>query len=490
MTDDGLVANDGGSGESDSDLSASEDGVVSSDTSNDSSISLSHSLSDHSGFKFKNQHPDESRYSGTASENLHGFTAWSRSHGTSDNTDNPSILSTVSISEVLPFDFYGANSGTDETGIDSTTGTTIELLDRNGTAGPVSTLVRDPLAATVFEIGGIRWTGDTDNETIFGTDWLDVLYGGGGDDRLYGFEEDDIITGGNGRDRLFGGPGDDLIRTASFANTFLGADNDGDFASGGSGNDRMYGAWAGNVSEVFFGGPGHDIIDATDGDDLVYGDEGDDEITAGMTGSNEIHGGSGDDSIIITRGGTDGNDLHGGEGDDLIEGGDGADDLYGDEGDDMIDGFDGDDEIWGGPGDDILKGGGVTGGTLMQDVLRGGLGDDTLYGHKTNNMFGGGGGTSYWIYGDEGDDEIWGTTDMNEYMWGGAGDDEIHAGPTNDVVFINGNEGDDIIYPGQGPQVSEDINGGKGDDIIGVVDEDLFINDDGTINIAAWDNAT
>ena len=32
----------------------------------------------------------------------------------------------------------------------------------------------------MFEIGGIRWTGDTDNETIFGTDWLDVLYGGGG----------------------------------------------------------------------------------------------------------------------------------------------------------------------------------------------------------------------------------------------------------------------------------------------------------------------
>ena len=46
-------------------------------------------------------------------------------------------------------------------------------------------------------------------------------------------------------------------------------------------------------------------------------------------------------------------------------------------------------------------------------------------------MFGGGGGTSYWIYGDEGDDEMWGTTGMNEYMWGGSGDDEIHAGPNN-----------------------------------------------------------
>ena len=40
------------------------------------------------------------------------------------------------------------------------------------------------------------------------------------------------------------------------------------------------------------------------------------------------------------------------------------------------------------------------------------------------------GGLSYWIYGDEGDDEIWGLarTD-NEYIWGGSGDDEIHGGP-------------------------------------------------------------
>ena len=78
MTDDGLLADDGGSGESNSTLSASENGVMSSNTSDDSSESLSHSLDEHSGFKFKQHHSDESRYSGTASENLQGFTAWSQ----------------------------------------------------------------------------------------------------------------------------------------------------------------------------------------------------------------------------------------------------------------------------------------------------------------------------------------------------------------------------------------------------------------------------
>ena len=71
MTDDALVANDGGSGETNSDLSASEDGEVSSDSSDDSVESLDHDLSDHSWYKnMFNPDFDESRYSGTASETL------------------------------------------------------------------------------------------------------------------------------------------------------------------------------------------------------------------------------------------------------------------------------------------------------------------------------------------------------------------------------------------------------------------------------------
>ena len=131
MTDDGMAADDGGSGMTGSDESDSE-GSLSSDSSAGSSVSVDHSLSDHSGFKFKHLHPDESRYSSTNSGNPHGDSAGSRSHGTSDNSDNPSLVSTVSISQVLPMNFYGMMSGTDETGFDSTSVTTIEILDRNG----------------------------------------------------------------------------------------------------------------------------------------------------------------------------------------------------------------------------------------------------------------------------------------------------------------------------------------------------------------------
>ena len=79
MTDDGAVADDGGSGftmdsmESD-DASDANDSMSS--ASEASVASLSHDLSDHSGFKHKGHfhHPLESRYSGTNSENLDGDT--------------------------------------------------------------------------------------------------------------------------------------------------------------------------------------------------------------------------------------------------------------------------------------------------------------------------------------------------------------------------------------------------------------------------------
>ena len=76
-----------------------------------------------------------------------------------------------------------------------------------------------------------------------------------------------------------------------------------------------------------------------------------------------------------------------------------------------------------------------------------------------------GAGTVY-LYGDEGDDILWGANAANEYQWGGVGDDEINAGSDNLIVSLNGNQGDDVIRPGSGIMTSEEIRGGKGDDII------------------------
>ena len=59
--------------------------------------------------------------------------------------------------------------------------------------------------------GGVVWSGDVDNEYIFGTMWMDDLSGGAGNDIMYGFEGDDTIIGGLGTDRLFGSEGNDTI---------------------------------------------------------------------------------------------------------------------------------------------------------------------------------------------------------------------------------------------------------------------------------------
>ena len=90
MTDDGM-GNTGDSGATASENSRSEPAgggtpVASADSSALSEASLDHDLSDHSGFKHgKFHHPLESRYSGTASENLNGDTQGSISRGTSNS---------------------------------------------------------------------------------------------------------------------------------------------------------------------------------------------------------------------------------------------------------------------------------------------------------------------------------------------------------------------------------------------------------------------
>ena len=88
--------------------SVSENGSMSSDSEPDSSTSLSldHSHSEFRHGKAHFRHPLESRYSKTNSENLSGDTQGSISHGTSDDSDSPSTISTVSIN-VRPFkDWY------------------------------------------------------------------------------------------------------------------------------------------------------------------------------------------------------------------------------------------------------------------------------------------------------------------------------------------------------------------------------------------------
>ena len=61
---------------------------------------------------------------------------------------------------------------------------------------------------------------------------------------------------------------------------------------------------------------------------------------------------------------------------------------------------------------------------------------------------------------------------------------EIHGGNAHDDVIIEGNEGDDVIYPGTNIKDTEVISGGKGDDVINPID--IQFNLDGTVNVNSF----
>jgi predicted extracellular nuclease len=82
----------------------------------------------------------------------------------------------------------------------------------------------------------IKGTGD--NETLRGTDAIDVIMGLGGSDLIDGLQAADVICGGAGDDSVSGSNGDDHL-------------------NGGFGNDTVLG---GNGDDSLIGGPGTDVL--------------------------------------------------------------------------------------------------------------------------------------------------------------------------------------------------------------------------------------
>ncbi|SFO53110.1 hypothetical protein SAMN05660359_04100 [Geodermatophilus obscurus] len=83
--------------------------------------------------------------------------------------------------------------------------------------------------------------------TIRGTDGDDTLRGTNGVDVVMGLGGDDTITGGNGDDVVCGGAGDDV----------LSGENGADVLLGGFGDDDLGG---GNGDDTLVGGPGTDVL--------------------------------------------------------------------------------------------------------------------------------------------------------------------------------------------------------------------------------------
>ncbi|WP_427452897.1 pre-peptidase C-terminal domain-containing protein [Litorimonas sp. WD9-15] len=365
---------------------------------------------------------------------------------------------------------------------------------------------------------------------IFGTVGLDSLDGLETADFIFGFDEndilngnggDDVIRGGAGDDTLNGGAGDDVLNGGEGADIFIGSEGD-DSANGDEGDDlfifdtangsQFLGRFNGGAGadSIVFQGDGFIDLDDNSADfieieSLVFADDGnagqrrvqiggqevdnagDTEISASATVegrgvgfvdelifSNENNNVTVDLSgwtftnwtageDIIRFLGADGNDdITGTVLDDLMTGGLGNDTLLGAAGNDDIRGNDGDDTLEGGDGNDLIFGG------ASNDVVNGDGGNDTLRGGDgTDNIRGGIGDDR--LFGDDGDD-ILGGDSGNDVILAGIGDDRLFGGNGEDRLFgqggddiINGADDNDLVQGGGG---NDTLNGDAGDDRI------------------------
>ncbi|NQV35351.1 MAG: hypothetical protein HQ515_21840, partial [Phycisphaeraceae bacterium] len=284
----------------------------------------------------------------------------------------------------------------------------------------------------------------------------DVLIAGSGGGELHGDVGDDTLTGGSGNDSLYGGPDNDLLLGRAGNDFFRGNGGD-DHIEGNLGDDTIYG---GGGEDKILGQDGNDEIHGGDGDDHLEGNQGDD-IIFGDLGTDTLYGHTGKDILIgdegsfdpdadfvtaIATGSTD--YIYGLEGDDIIAGGGGADILIGDSKDNGVTSTD--------PGKDVILG---DGGTIQRSSLE-------VDGSDT-----GASGDNDWIEGNQGDDTIYGGNG-DDKIFGQDGSDVIHGDSGDD--HLEGNQGDDIVFGDLGT-----------DHIYGHTGEDILIGDEGSLDADA-----
>ncbi|MDH5536973.1 MAG: Ig-like domain-containing protein, partial [Betaproteobacteria bacterium] len=124
--------------------------------------------------------------------------------------------------------------------------------------------------------------GTKNDNTLIGSDRLDIMFGKKGDDILDGRGGKDFLFGGKGNDKLFGGDGNDRL-------------------FGGKGNDQLFG---GNGNDKLVGGKGNDFLDGGAGNDKLFGGKGDDTfnftLSENLGAKNYYDGGKGDDTLQLT----------------------------------------------------------------------------------------------------------------------------------------------------------------------------------------------
>ncbi|MFV2002622.1 MAG: calcium-binding protein, partial [Paracoccaceae bacterium] len=143
-------------------------------------------------------------------------------------------------------------------------------------------------------------------------------------------------------------------------------------------------------------------------------------------------------------------------GDDTLLGRNGADTLIGRDGDDALDGGPGDDVLQGGAGADTLDGGDQTDTASYQNAADAIRADLNFQGRNSGDAAGDSftsiediSGSSWGdaIYGDIGDNTLWGNGDA-DWLVGRAGDDALYGGGGDDV--LQGGAGADLLDGGSG----------------------------------------
>ncbi|MGL4962772.1 MAG: calcium-binding protein [Inquilinus sp.] len=276
-------------------------------------------------------------------------------------------------------DVLNGGSGTDTAAYSSSAaGVTVDLAAGTGSGG-------DAEGDTLIGI-----------ESVLGSDFVDHLYGGAGNDILSGSGGDDVLWGGAGADYFL-----DPTAVVSYQGSSAAVRVDLRVGSGSGGDAEGDRFWVGGSANLL-GSSHDDVLRGNDDANILQGAAGGDTIS-GFGGNDTLEGGNGGDTL----GGGGGDDvLRGGAGGDGLDGGDGSDtasywyssvgvtvDLatgtgHGGEAEgDILSGFE---ILSGGQGDDHLSGDALA-NTLQgwngNDVLAGGAGKDVLAGGAGADRF-------------------------------------------------------------------------------------------------------
>ncbi|HYD13623.1 MAG TPA: hypothetical protein VEC11_12320 [Allosphingosinicella sp.] len=349
-------------------------------------------------------------------------------------------------------------------------------------------------------------TGGAGDDSLTGSQQLDVLLGGGGNDVIHGGGSNDELGGGAGLDWVDGGAGNDTITIAKGETITAG-----DRFTGGTGTDTLFIAGENHGDVVVITNLSDALLDSDlevlDGDalvgarlstahanqfgkihlqtvqlatsgslDLLGKDVSIGQLSlsaAGNTvrlsefGVGSVFGGAGDDIVYLSANAPP---THGGGGSDQLHGAGGDDTFYGEDGDDILNGLGGNDNLYGGAGNNVMSGG--TGDDVFYvetfgdlTVEAAGEGFDRVYALASHTLGAGqeievlaainpASTMSLTFVGNEFGQTISGNNGANvlnggggaDVMAGFAGDDTYDVDNAGDIVMETAGNGFDAVY--------------------------------------------